>query len=105
MNISNLVGVHVTVNAEHRDGKGNLIARSVAIQSPELPVCTRFRCLWGFFWEVVFCDLLSTYHQNRVEYAERNRHKDIPLKYRTGENSPSNIKQAIWAIIKLSLRR
>ena len=37
MNINNLVGVNVTIEAEHRDGKGNLIARSVAIQSPALP--------------------------------------------------------------------
>lgn len=105
MNISTQVGVKVTIKAEHRDGKGNLIARSVMIQPPEPPVCTRPRCLWGFFWEVMFYDLLSTYHGNRMEYAEKHRHKDIPLKYRTGEDSPSNIRQATWAIIKLSFRR
>lgn len=104
MDVASLAGVNVTIEAEHRDGKGNLIARSVAIQSPALPKCTKPKCLWGFFWEVVFCDLLSTYHRNRVEYAERNRHKKIPLKYRTGD-SPSNIIQAILAIMKLSLRR
>jgi hypothetical protein len=94
-----------TVEAEHRDGKGNLISRSISIQSPAQPECFRFSCLWRFYAKVVFCWLISMYHCKRVVYAEKRRHKTIPLKYRTGEDSPQNIKQAIWGIIKLSLRR
>lgn len=98
-------GFRVKVEAEHRDVKGNLIARSVSIQAPTPPNCVRFSCLWKFFWDVVFCGLISKYHSLRVRYAEKNRRKTIPLKYRTGENSPQNIQQAIFAIIKLKLRR
>ena len=93
------------VEAEHRDGKGNLISRSVSIQAPSPPKCFRFSCLWNFYLKVVECWLISNYHRRRVVYAERKRHEIIPLKYRTGENAPETIKQAIWGIIKLSLRR
>ena len=94
-----------TVEAEHRDSEGNLIAKSVSIQAPPLPGCVKPKCLMKFFGEVALCSLLSTYHCKRVVYAENNRHKKIPQKYRTGEDSPTNVKQAIWAIIKISLRR
>jgi len=84
---------------------GQLIARSVVIEAPSPPTCFRFSCLWIFYFKVVFSWLLSIYHKKRVEYATRKRHKRIPMKYRTGEDSPKTIKQAILAIIKLSLRR
>lgn len=105
MNVASLAGVNVTIGAEHRDGKGNLISRSTGIQAPSPPKCTKPKCLWKFFWAVVYCDLLSTYHRSRVEYAERHRRKNILLKYRTGEDSPRNIIQALLAIIRLRLRR
>ena len=89
------------VEAEHRDGTGNLISRSVSIQAPSSPQCTKPKCLWRFFGQTVLCSLLSTYHRKRVQYAEGNRHREIPEKYRTGEGSPENIRQAILAIIKL----
>jgi hypothetical protein len=97
--------VIVEVVAEHRDGQGNLISRSVSMQAPDPPSCTRFKCMWRFYWATQFCGILSTYHRLRIEYAERNRRKKIPLKYRTGEDAPENIRQAIIAIIKLKLRR
>lgn len=97
--------VTVTVEAEHKDGKGNLISRTVSIHSPSAPKCFRFSCLWNFYIKVVGVWLLSKYHQKRVVYAEKKRHKKIPMKYRTGEDAPQNIKQAIWGIIKLNLRR
>ena len=81
--------------------KGRLIARSISIQAPPQPKCTAPRCLWKFFWDTVFSSLLSSYHTKRVRYAEKNRHKKIPLKYRTGEDAPKNVRQAIFAIIKL----
>ena len=92
-----------TVEAEHRDGEGNLIAKSVSIQAPSPPQCVRIRCLWRFVCEVMLCGLLTVYHRKRFTYAERNRHKKIPENYRTGENSPTNIRQAIFAIIKLTI--
>jgi len=97
--------LNAKVEAEHCDSQGKLISRSVSIQDPSPPQCTKFRCVWRFFWQVVFCGLLSSYHCKRVVYAEKNRRKDIPSKYRTGEDAPENIKQVIFAIIKLSLRR
>ena len=95
----------VTVEAEHRDGKGNLIARTVSIQVPRLPDCPRLSCLWKFPLKLFFYLLISKYHCKRVAYAEKNRHKTIPMKYRTGEDAPQNIGQAMWGIVKLSLRR
>ena len=83
---------------------GQLIARSVSIQPPAAPTCFRFCCLWNFYLKVVFHWLLSSYHMKRVVYAEKNRRKTIPVKYRSGEDSPKTIKGAIWGIIKLSLR-
>lgn len=86
-------------------GQGRLIARVVSIQPATAPQCLKPKCLAKFFLAIVFCGLLSTYHRKRVAYAERNRHANIPQKYRTGEGSPTNIRQAIFAIIKLSIRR
>jgi len=85
--------------------EGQLIARSIAIEAPDPPACTKFRCLWKFLLNTLLCGLVSSYHRGRVEYAIRNRDKKIPLKYRTGEDAPENIRQAIFAIIKLKLRR
>lgn len=85
--------------------KGRIIARSVQIQSPEPPNCTSPSCLWKFFLDTLYNSLLSRYHCRRVEYAERKRHKRIPMKYRTGSPAPENIRQAVLAIIILKLRR
>jgi len=95
----------ITIEAEHRDGKGNLISTSVSIQPVEPPECFRFSCLWKFYLKVVRFWLISQYHMRRVVYAEKNRHKQIPMKYRTGEDGPETIRESILAIIKLSLRR
>jgi hypothetical protein len=105
MSVNNRDLVTVTVEAEHRDGQGNLIARTVSIQAPSPPACPKFSCLWKFPMKLIFYWLISTYHRKRVVYAEKKRHKKIPLKYRTGEDAPETIKQTILAIIKLSLRR
>ena len=84
---------------------GRLISRSVSIQAPDPPQCFRFSCLWNFYIRVVTCWLISNYHRRRVVYAEKRRHKKIPLKYRTGGDAPETIRQIIWGIIKLSIRR
>ena len=100
--------ITVTIGADHKDKDGNLIARSVAIQAPDPPKCTRFKCLWKFFLDTLLCGAISKYHRERVVYAEKNRCKKISMKYRTGEDAPKTIKQAVWAIFKLrllSLRR
>ena len=86
-------------------GQGRLIARSVPIEAPPPPQCVTPRCLFGFFKDVLYCSLLSTYHKKRVEYAEKNRHKRINDKYRTGMNAPANIPQAIIEIIKIGGKR
>jgi hypothetical protein len=52
-------------------------------------------------YDSLFCALLSSYHRRRVYYAEKNRHKKILERYRTGEPSPKNLWQAIHANIKL----
>ena len=84
-------------------GQGRLIARSVSIQAPSPPQCVRIKCLIKFALAIVLCGLLTVYHRKRFTYAERNRRKEIPQWYRTGENSPTNIRQAIFAILKLTI--
>ena len=99
--INSKAGFRVYVTGEHRDGQGNLIARSVSIQSPAPPKCARPSCLFKFMKDCLFCALLSSYHARRVAYAENNRYKKILERYRTGDPSPKNIWQAIHAILKL----
>jgi hypothetical protein len=105
MSVSSKVAFKIKIGADHKDGQGNLIARSVSIQAPDPPVCTKPKCLWKFFWDTISCGLLSAYHRYRVEYAEKYRRKRIPMKYRTGEDSPQTVIGAILAIIRLKLRR
>jgi len=93
--------VSVSYTADHRDGDGNLISRCVSVQPPDPPKCLRFSCVFRFFRDSLFCLLLTSYHARRVAYAEKNRHKEILERYRTGEPSPQNIWQAIHALIKI----
>ena len=41
------------------------------------------------------------YHAKRVRYAEKNRDRDIPERYRTGEPAPQTIRQALIELIKI----
>ena len=82
-------------------GMGRLIAKTFSVQPPAPPQCLSLRCLYRFFLDTLFCALLSNYHRRRVDYAEKNRHKKILERYRTGEPSPQNIWQAIHANTKL----
>jgi hypothetical protein len=59
--------------------------------------------MWQFLKEVTFCGLLSEYHMRRVHYAEKNRNRKINQKYRTGDDAPENIRQAIIGIIKIRI--
>jgi len=95
-------GFKVYVEADHKDGKGNLIARSVSIQPPDPPQCLSFRCLARFVYDSLYSAFLASYHRRRVEYAEANRHKVILERYRTGEKAPTNLLWAIVANIKLT---
>ena len=85
---------------------GQLIAKPISIQAPEAPRCTRFKCLWRFVMDTLLVGFLSSYHRQRVAYAEMNRPekgKQILEKYRTGEDSPETLWQAIYANLKLKL--
>ena len=84
-------------------GLGRLIVKTYSVQPPPAPKCVGPKCLWQFVKDVEFCDALATYHNKRVEYATRNRHKAMPEKYRTGEPSPTTIKECLWWTIKLNL--
>jgi len=80
---------------------GKLIARTTAVQAPQPLRCFRFKCVAKFIKDSLFCALLSDYHKRRIAYAEKNRHKVIPEKYRTGEPSPKTIWQLLVATHKL----
>jgi len=86
-------------------GQGRLIVKTYSVQPPDAPQCISFRCLYKFVMDTLFCGLLSNYHRRRVAYAGANRHKEILERYRTGEPSPKNIRQAILADVKLAIRR
>jgi len=85
-------------------GQGKLIARTYAIQAPHLK-SLKFKDVRQFILENEYCNWLSKYHTERVEYATKHRHKYMPEKYRSGEPSPQNIKQCIRAIIGLKLEK
>ena len=97
----------VIIHAEHRNGKGQLIARPTSIQAPAPPQDISFKCLWKFILDSLFDKYISSYHRRRVAYAEANRpeKKVIPERYRTGEPSPTSIIGAIIENIKLLFRR
>lgn len=84
-------------------GMGQLVVKTYSVQPPPAPKCTSGRCLRQFVRDVKFCDALARYHNKRVEYATRNRDRIIAEKYRTGEPSPTTIKQCLWWIMKLNL--
>ena len=102
-------GTISALGADLRKADGQLIVRSVPILAPDPPKCIKFKCLLKFVKDVWFCALLSKYHHERAEFAQHgNKDKDIKEKYRSGNPSPKNIKQAIIAIIglkKYKLRR
>lgn len=86
-------------------GLGKLIVRTYSVQPPAPPKCFSFKCLWQWFRDTLFCALLSNYHRRRVAYATKSRIKGelkpILERYRTGEQSPKTIWQAIHANWKL----
>lgn len=96
-------GLKITWGAEHKSS-GRLISRQVSIEPPEI-TCVRISCLWKYAIKSLTYTLVLLYHQCRVAYAEKNRNKGIPLRYRTGEPMPDTIWQAIKEIIKLKIRR
>lgn len=81
--------------------KGVLISTIVSVQPPKPPTCLALKCLFRYFKDSLFCALLSSYHSRRVAYAEKNRHKKILDRYRSGEPCPETIWQAIHANLKL----
>jgi hypothetical protein len=86
--------------AEHRAG-GRLISRQVMTPEPEMPCVTSFKCILKYIHNNVIYALTLLYHTNRVEYAEAHRDRDIPMKYRTGEDVPTTIISLIIAILKI----
>ena len=95
-------GLQITWGADHRDGAGNLIVRQASLQPPEAPTCLRMSCLLVYLRNALLYALLANYEERRVAYAEKNRHKKILDRYRTGELFPETIWQAIHANIKLT---
>lgn len=57
--------------------------------------------MWKFAVKSLAYVLAMLYHKYRVEYAEKNRNKEIPVKYRTGEEAPESVLGLIFQIIKL----
>jgi len=89
---------------EHRTKDGRLICRQAKVDAPiipvlELPTCLKLRCLMGFWKQAIRHDITLArvmipfaarlqYESARCAYAEKHRSKDIPERYRTGENPP-----------------
>ena len=86
---------------EHKDGQGNLIARQVGIQAPEI-TCISLKCLIRYLALSLTYTLTMLYHRRRIKYAEKHRRDKILDRYRTGEPSPSTLWGAIAAHIKLT---
>ena len=86
---------------------GQLIARPTSIQAPDPPQCISPKCLLRFVLDSLLVAYLSSYHRRRVAYAEKNRPekgRKILEKYRTGEQAPETLWQAIFANIRLKIK-
>ena len=100
----NKAGLKVEWGVAHKRG-GILISRQAYIESPGAINCVRVTCLVKYIVKSLRYVFILLYHRYRTEYAEMYPMLNIPWKYRTGENYPENIKDAIWEIVKLRTRR
>jgi len=82
--------------------QGKLITTMFTVSEPIPPKCASFKCLLKFVVESVTYSLIRMYHVRRIEYAVKNRNKEILERYRTGEPSPKTLWQALHANIKLT---
>lgn len=94
-------GVSVSWAGEHRDKDGNLIVRMASVGQPQPLRCIRPSCIIQYGVDTLTYALVALYHERRVQYAEANRRKVILERYRTGEPSPKNLWQALYALTKL----
>ena len=103
MKVNKKIGLTFSWGATHKRG-GRLISRHVSLQPPEL-TCPKFSCWVQWQKDIFLCSLISLYHQRRVKYAEKYPDMYIAWKYRTGEDSPTTIIGALWALFVLKTRR
>lgn len=96
-------GIVINWGATHRDGRGVIISRQVAIEAPGMIECVRLSCLWKYMIKSLRYTLIMLYHRYRVAYAESHRNKHMPAHYRLGEPSPETIWGAIREILILRM--
>lgn len=94
------LGINVTWGASHHS-KGRLISRQASIEPPGQISCVKITCLWKYTIKSIKYVLIELYHKYRVEYAEKHRNDDIPMDYRTGENTPTGIVKLLIEIFRL----
>jgi len=82
-----------------------MIVRQASIPEPEPMKCKNFGCAKRYLVRAITYALLNMYHTYRTGYAEKHKNDDIPLHYRTGEQSPESIKRCLLEILRLKLRR
>lgn len=92
-------GLGLSTESEHRSN-GRLIARIVTAPAPQI-TCLRLSCILSYLFRTLRHVVLMEYHAKRVRYAEKNRDRDIPERYRTGEPAPQTIRQALIELIKI----
>jgi len=97
-------GLAVSWGTEHHSKEGVLISRQVSFPPPVIR-CMTLSCLRRYLVDSWRYTLILMYHKYRTIYAEKHRNENIPEHYRTGDNSPTSIMGALWAIFKLRLRR
>lgn len=102
-------GVFIDWGAAHKDKDGNVISVQVSIEAPVEVLdinCTKPLCilkaLFKFLWDLATYSAIYSYHNRRVNYSEKNRHKKILDRYRLGTHAPTNIWQALFNHIKLT---
>ena len=82
-----------------------MIVRQASIPEPEPMKCKNFGCAKRYLVRAITYALLNMYHTYRTGYAEKHKNDEIPLHYRTGEQSPESIKGCLLEILRLKLRR
>ena len=88
-------------HAEHRTADGRLICRQAIVQPPEFGNCLVLTCLAKYVKAQVMFVLTLLYHKYRCEYAEKARDKEIPMRYRTGDDVPTSFWKLVWEIMRI----
>ena len=96
-------GLRTNYSAVHAS-QGKIISKQVTIDPPAAVTCIHIKCLTRYLKDALKYTATLSYHKARVNYAEKNRFKEIDMKYRMGEPSPQSIIGLTWQVFILKVK-